>query len=220
MDWKKLALALGLDENTPQDQVAAKVVLLVSDSKATVDGAKAREEKLAAELKAQGLSMSQDGKIVKVAPVSLDTEVKEGDSPEVQELKRRLAASEGVATKSRLSSVKAEVEGFVKSFKVPPAVKTELEQLLSISGKAEALSLSGAGDAATVTKTALDVASSVRKILAAMPGMSKESLSQLVPAPADSAEALALDAAKKNAKKVAARVQGKTMPPDAADCAK
>lgn len=201
MDWKKMALSLGLDENSTPDQILAKAAEVIEAGKA----ASAENVKLSAEV--DRLKKAQ-------APEQLDLTPKEDDAPEVKALKQRLAAAnqaaeagEQAAAKVRLSAAKSEAEAFVKAQKVPPALQGDLEKLLSMSAEAQQLSLSQ--DGSKVVKVALDAAAVVRKILGQLPGLSREALSQLKAADTgDKPEAQALDAARKNAKSVAARVQG------------
>jgi len=201
MDWKKLALSLGLDENSTPDQILAKAAEVVMAGKAATE----ENVKLSAEVKRLEKAQS--------APESLDLTPKEDDAPEVKTLKERLSAAnkaaeagEVASAKVKLSAAKGEAESFVKSGKVPPALQADLEKLLSLSAEAQQLSLSQ--DGSKVVKVALDASAVVRKLLGALPGLSREALSQLqAAATGDGTQAVALDAARKAAKAVAARVQ-------------
>jgi hypothetical protein len=198
MDLKQLALALGLDENAPQDQVFAKMALVVKEGTEAKTSLAAVREGLAA----HGLALSEDGKVVK--PEQLATEPREGDDPEKAELRRQVAANALETAKMRLSAARKETEDLVKSLQVPPSMAQELERLLSASAPAESLALSQDGGA--VIKMAFDVAGSVRKLLGAIPKPMAKTVQQLAADKEDEAKREALSTKAKN---LAAKAQGR-----------
>lgn len=193
-EWlKNMAAALKLPEGTPETEILAKAGEFVTKGAA----AQAQLSAVAAQLAANGFKL--DGEKlskVEVPPTQ--------DSPEVADLKRRIAAQEAETVKVKLSAAKAEVEQIMAKGGLPPTTKDALSRIFATTGKMETLALSADGSA--VVKTTSDILADLRLVLNSVPTMTGARLSQLRPLPADGEQ-------KKDAVKlgstVAARIQTK-----------
>lgn len=178
MDLTKLALALGL----PKDTAPEKVLEAAESKAAGADAEKkaavaAVETQLAAAAKEHGLELA-GGKFVK-------GEAKPQTALEKQ-LMEKIASLEADDAKSKIAAAQALAAQFVKDGKVPSAVQEKLQRVLAVSGKLESLSLSS--NPHEVTRTAIDLSSELSAIFQAIPSLTKEKLSQLVPADIEEAK--------------------------------
>lgn len=201
MDLSKLAEALGLKKDAKPEEVLAKATGAVTEA----SKAKVSFDKLSAQFGELGLKLDGE-KLVKIAPEKLSTEPKEGDSPEVLEMKKLLRESKIDSTRNQLSRAKELASKFIGDGKVPPAMKEKLERMFSMQARAEALSLSQNGD--EVLKTTFDALETLKEILDAVPSMTEDRLSQLEGKPEDGEKRQQLS---KKVKGLAARSQGRKL---------
>lgn len=174
MDLKAMAKALGLPEETPADKVleaATKAGQAATKLSALETKATQEQTSLAAELKAQGFEL-KDGKIVKLAAAS--TTPSPTDDAEKAELKTRLATLEKSQALSAIGSAKAQAEKFISEGRVPPAVRAELERVLSLAGKVEVLSLASDGNP---VRAQVELLSDITKIFGSLQKISELGLS-------------------------------------------
>lgn len=169
MDFAKLAAVLGLAKDTAPEKVLEeaekKLGSAPADAKAQLS---ALEKQLAEQLSQHGLKI-EGGKVEKLE--------RKAESPEVKELREKIASMELDGHKAKISAAKVQAEALVKSGQVPPAVQQRLERVLAIAGKTEALVLSG--DAKQVEKVGVDLAAELSALFAAIPSLSKDRLQQL-----------------------------------------
>jgi len=202
MDLAQLAEALGLPKDAKAEDVYKAAASVVLDGKKAKDSLSAFSEQLSG----HGLKLDQ-GKLVKVAASNNPPPADE--TPREKELRERLAKIETDGAKQRLSFAKAEAERLVKEGRVPAAFAEKLSKVFALADGAEALALSGDGSA--VVRQAVDVAGTVKELLASIPGINARGLSQLAPMSDDvkkKSEALS-----SKGREVAARVQGRKPEP-------
>lgn len=204
LDFETLAVALGLPKDTPGEKVLAAAGERLMASAKDADTKGKQLSAIAEQLSTHGFVV-KEGKVEKLST----TEPKDTDSPEVKELKSRLAAQEFTTGKQRLDWAKAEAERLVKEGKVPAAMSAKLEKLFSVSGQAHAVALSQ--DGASLVKSAVDVTEALREVLNAVPSINATRLSRYA-APTDEQrkESQALSA---KGKEVARRVSGRKEEP-------
>lgn len=171
MDLKALAKALGLPEETPADKILAAAEK-AGQAVTKLSAAETQASTLTAGLKEHGLEL-KDGKVVKLAAAS--TTPSPTDDAEKVELKNRLANLEKTNALSAINSAKAQAEKFISEGRVPPAVRTELERVLSLAGKVEVLSLASDGNP---VRAQVELLGDINKILGSIQKISDLGLSQ------------------------------------------
>jgi len=136
MDLSKLAVALGLDKDSPSDKI------LTAAAKAVADGVTARESlsNLTAELPKHGFKLDQ-GKVIRTEPIALDIVIKPEDSPETIRLKEELLKGR----KEAFARQQEQLNRLVASGKVAPAMAEKLGRFLSGIKEFEAIALSQDG---------------------------------------------------------------------------
>lgn len=167
MKLGKLALALGLKEDASLEDVCEAA------AKRLEDGGKATQtlSSLSTQLGEHGLKLDQE-KLVKLAAKGPPAD----ETPREKEMRERMDKQELANAKLRLSSVGKEVESLILAGKVPPAVKQDLLDLMSIGDKAQALALSK--DGTQLVQTGIDAVDKLRTILNALPSIKGSQLSQ------------------------------------------
>lgn len=143
MDLSKLAQALGVAKDAPQDKVFAAA------AKAVLEGTKAQESlsKLQGELGKYGLSLDQ-GNLVKVeAPA--DTEalaINSTDDAQAAAWKKELLERRQKDRLASVSTIGSALDRVIKEGRVPPAAKEVLSRVAgAITGKTNVLALSKDG---------------------------------------------------------------------------
>lgn len=181
MEMSKLAEALGLKPDAPQGEIFGAAAKLIKDRSKDVDDLKAA-------LATAGLKLDA-GKVVKSDGTALDAAPKPppaDETPREKAMREELEATQLTTAKLQLDNVKAEVERAIKGGKLPPALAADVTKLLSAAGRTQALSLSS--DGSKLVKDAFDVAATVRKVIDALPSITKEGLAALAGAGQDSDE--------------------------------
>lgn len=165
-EWlKNMAAALKLPEGTPETEILAKAGEFVTKGVA----AQSQLSAVAAQLAAHNFKLDGDKlSKVEVPPVA--------DSPEVADLKKRVALQEAETAKVRLSAARNEVETIMAKGALPPTVKDALSRILMSTGKAESVALSA--DSSSVVKTTVDILADLRTVLNAVPSTTGARLSQ------------------------------------------
>jgi len=154
MNLSKLALALGMAESAPESEIFAKAASVVTE------GAQAKEKftklstehsALVAEVEKQGFKV-EGVKLSRLEPVSLSLEAKPEDDDEKKALKAALLAAEKTALSTGVSTNKEFVKKLAADMKMPPALMSLAEEVLSVRGELEAVCLSKDGNI-ELTKT-------------------------------------------------------------------
>jgi hypothetical protein len=196
-EWlKNMAKALNLPESTPEAEILAKA----SEHVLAGGAAKVKLSSVAEQLAAAGFKLDGE-KVVKLDPVT----PKVDDSPEVKDLKARVALQELESTKSKLSAAKTEVDSFLARGILPPAVKEPLSRIFASTGKLESLALSQDGQA--IVRGTVDVLADLRAVLNAIPATSGTALARM--RTANGAETPEAERLAQKGRGVAARVAGK-----------
>jgi len=201
MDLTKLRKALGLaDTATEQEIFAASAQRITAGLAATSEN-----DKIKAALAAGGFKLEGD-KVVQLAHPP--TGARPDDDEEKKALKARLDAVEKDGARARIAAAQVEVEKLIKDGRVPPAVRTELTQLMSVAGKAQALALSAQGGDPILA--AFDVFECAKKVFNALPAVTAEKLAQLgAMAPMTDEEKKAQESLSTMGKAIARRVSAK-----------
>ncbi|MCE5281959.1 MAG: hypothetical protein LLG93_07630 [Deltaproteobacteria bacterium] len=166
MDLSKLRTALGMAEDAKEADVFAKAAEVVS--KASEAGK--TMESLGTSLAEHGL-MLEGGKLVEITEDGKrpsDKGNSEANPTEREsELLGRIAELEKGQLATRLSAAKAQVEGLIKAGVVPPAMQSELTNLLAFCEKANVTALSADGQKAI--DQALPIAATITRLLNGLP---------------------------------------------------
>ncbi|MCJ2530696.1 MAG: phage protease [Candidatus Thermoplasmatota archaeon] len=153
---KKLAVLMGLPETATPEEILAKAEELS-------EAGETETEEVANALREEGFKY-EGGKLVKL---SFDPEPQQGDTPEMASMKEELSR---VRQRQELGSATASlafVEKLIGEGKIPPALKNEVLELASLSGKAEAILLGRtAGD---VERIQVDLSAALRGLLDKLP---------------------------------------------------
>lgn len=195
----KMAKILGLPEGSTDEVILAKL------SEHIQSGTAAKDElaSIAAQSAAFGLKV-EAGKLAKVDA-----------APSNPADLARIAKLEFDNAVSKLSAAKIEVDGLVKSGKVPPAASAALGRLFSCVGKMESVNLSKDGKTGeeVLIKGSVDILKELREVFAAMPAVTGSHLSRVGGGAADDEQKKESEKLSKKGKSVAARVQGKKPEP-------
>ncbi len=154
----KMAKELGLPDGATEEQVLAKL----SERLLSGGTAESRLASVASQLSAVGCKLEND-KIVKL-------ESKPASPDPVRDAK--IAELELENAKSKLSSARATVDGFIAAGKVPPALKAHLDRVFASTGKLESIALGkGSDNSEVVIKGTIDVLEDLRALFNGMPSI-------------------------------------------------
>jgi len=162
MDWKKLALALGIKPDGLSEEKLQEACTKALEERDQQE--KDRQQKLSVALSTHGLKLEGD-QVVKVEKPS--HEPKPGDDPEKAAMKQELARLSLQAAKDRLAQAKADAQKAVADGRVPPDQAERLSKLFTIAEKAEFVALSK--DGAEVQRTTEDALSILREFVNGLP---------------------------------------------------
>lgn len=178
MDFSKLAQALGLPKDSPQDKISTAA------AKALAEGVGAKESlsRLEGELGKYGLKLDQ-GTIVKIeaGPASEALAIKDTDDAEARAWKTELAERRKKDQLDRIKAIGTALSARVASLQLPPDSKEVFERVLcAIPPKATVLALSSKGDE-VVSTVSESLQAEFLKALESFPkmGMPAEGLSRL-----------------------------------------
>jgi hypothetical protein len=204
MDFEKLALSLGLPKDSPKEKVLEAAAKRLLDSAKETKSATDSLSALSQQLSTHGLTV-KDGKVEKLST----TEPKPEDSPEVADLKKRIAEEEKHTGTQILAYAKSEADRLVKEMKFPASVHGEIQQLLSIKGLAQGVALSKDGN--TLEKSSVNLNPILQKVLDSATSFKTEGLTRYTP-PTDDEKKKREELSAKG-KSVARRVSGRKEEP-------
>ncbi len=202
MDPKKLALALGLPEDSDEAKIMAALQQREVDLKASAEKAKAFEGLSAIkpqELQAHGLEL-KDGKVVKLTVVPND------EPASVKALREELEAMKKAQALSSHEALQKAVESRVLGLQLPPAGKAITDRMLARVNQAQTLMLSSqsAEGVKNVAKIMEDTGKDLVELLGTLPKQGQKLSSE----PSDSEKA-AEELSQKKSDEIVERTQGK-----------
>ncbi|MGH9462007.1 MAG: hypothetical protein ACRD1X_12360 [Vicinamibacteria bacterium] len=178
MDPKKLALALGLPEDTDAEKILSALAEREKERKDALGKVKAAEGLSTVkpeDLKAAGLEL-KDGKLVKLSASDDDAPL----TPRERQMREQLDAVMLDRAKDKLTAAKAKADAYVKAGLVPPAIAEKLSKLFALKDKVEALALSADGKG--LASSEVDVVGTLEEVLKNIRSITDLRLSRLTPA--------------------------------------
>lgn len=154
MGIKILALALGMAEDAPEDQVFTKAAEFVKGSveaKKKLEKLSTDHSALVAEVEKQGYTV-EGAKLSKIEPLKLD--ILESDDDEKKALKAELAKNRLRDQVAVAKSQQDIVTQLSKDLVLPPALKNIADEVFGVKGEIESMMLSKDGMNIELKKTA------------------------------------------------------------------